>query len=107
MGPVLFDLDNDTDLDLFFANGHLNSVSGTTASLIFYSKMMVAVNSPIFSQRSGVLSTGNRIHRSAIFADYDDDGRVDVFVTVTDSRWKMVKAIIFSIPTKVRDSISQ
>ncbi|SVA02149.1 uncharacterized protein METZ01_LOCUS55003, partial [marine metagenome] len=26
--PGLFDLDNDTDLDLFFANGHLNSVSG-------------------------------------------------------------------------------
>ena len=29
-----------------------------------------------------MLSTGNRIHRSAIFADYDDDGRIDVFVTV-------------------------
>ena len=26
--PGLFDLDNDGDLDLFFANGHLNSVSG-------------------------------------------------------------------------------
>ena len=29
-----------------------------------------------------MLSTGKRIHRSAIFADYDDDGRVDIFVTV-------------------------
>mgnify|MGYP001158207326 FL=1 len=80
--PVLFDLDNDTDLDLFFANGHLNSVSGDNrqSNLLFENDGGGQFTD--ISERSGVLSTGNRIHRSAIFADYDDDGRVDVFVTV-------------------------
>ena len=80
--PGLFDLDNDTDLDLFFANGHLNSVSGDNrqSNLLFENDGGGQFTD--ISERSGVLSTGNRIHRSAIFADYDDDGRVDVFVTV-------------------------
>tara|TARA_Y100000758_G_scaffold297727_1_gene258035 strand:- start:2191 stop:4032 length:1842 start_codon:yes stop_codon:yes gene_type:complete len=80
--PGLFDLDNDADLDLFFANGHLNSVSGDNrqANLLFENDG----GGRFFdvSDKSGVLSTGKRIHRSAIFADYDDDGRVDIFVTV-------------------------
>ena len=80
--PGLFDLDNDTDLDLFFANGHLNSVSGDNrqANLLFENDGGGRFSD--ISDKSGVLSTGKRIHRSAIFADYDDDGRVDIFVTV-------------------------
>ena len=34
------------------------------------------------TKSSGVFSTGKRIHRSALFADYDNDGRVDLYVTV-------------------------
>jgi hypothetical protein len=80
--PGLFDLDNDTDLDLFFANGHLNSVSGDNrqSNLLFENDGRGRFTD--ISEISGVLATGNRIHRSAIFADYDDDGRVDIFVTV-------------------------
>ena len=80
--PGLFDLDNDTDLDLFFANGHLNSVSGDNrqSNLLFENDGHGRFTD--ISERSGVLATGNRIHRSAIFADYDDDGKVDIFVTV-------------------------
>ena len=80
--PGLFDLDNDTDLDLFFANGHLNSVSGDNrqSNLLFENDGRGRFTD--ISEKSGVLATGNRIHRSAIFADYDDDGRVDIFVTV-------------------------
>ena len=29
------------------------------------------------SEHSGVLATGKRIHRGALFADYNNDGRVD------------------------------
>jgi hypothetical protein len=80
--PGLFDLDNDTDLDLFFANGHLNSVSGDNrqSNLLFENDGHGRFTD--ISESSGILATGNRIHRSAIFADYDDDGRVDIFVTV-------------------------
>ena len=80
--PGLFDLDNDTDLDLFFANGHLNSVSGDNrqSNLLFENDGRGRFTD--ISEKSGVLATGDRIHRSAIFADYDDDGRVDIFVTV-------------------------
>ena len=80
--PGLFDLDNDTDLDLFFANGHLNSVSGDNrqSNLLFENDGRGRYTD--ISERSGILATGERIHRSAIFADYDDDGMVDIFVTV-------------------------
>ena len=80
--PGLFDLDNDTDLDLFFSNGHLNSVSGDNrqSNLLFENDGRGRYTD--ISERSGILATGERIHRSAIFADYDDDGMVDIFVTV-------------------------
>lgn len=80
--PGLFDLDNDTDLDLFFSNGHLNSVSGDNRQTNLLFENDGSGRFIDISDKSGVLSTGKRIHRSAVFADYDDDGRVDMFITV-------------------------
>ena len=79
-GTGLFDLDNDGDLDLFVANGHLNSVSGDNRdeNLLFEN-----VGNGRFrdvSEESGIHAPGKRIHRSAIFGDYDDDGRIDIYV---------------------------
>ena len=81
-GPGLFDLDNDGDLDLFFANGHLNSVSGDNrqSNLLFENNGNGLYKD--ISSSSGILETGQRIHRSAMFADYDDDGKIDMFITV-------------------------
>ncbi|MEE9167088.1 MAG: CRTAC1 family protein [Candidatus Neomarinimicrobiota bacterium] len=80
-GTGLFDLDNDGDLDLFFANGHLNAVSGDNRqlNLLFENDGHGRFND--VSESSGVWNTGKRIHRSAIFADYDNDGRVDIYIT--------------------------
>ena len=80
--PGLYDLDNDKDLDLFFANGHLNSVSGDNrqSNQLFENDGRGRFKD--VTENSGVLSAGNRIHRSAIYADYDNDGMVDMFVTV-------------------------
>ncbi len=81
-GPGLFDMDNDGDLDLFFANGHLNSVSGDNrqTNLLFENDGKGFFKD--ISNSSGILATGKRIHRSAMFADYDNDGKVDMYVTV-------------------------
>jgi hypothetical protein len=80
-GTGLFDLDNDGDLDLFFANGHLNAVSGDNRqpNLLFENVGMGRFLD--ISESSGIHESGKRIHRSAIFADYDNDGKVDIFVT--------------------------
>ena len=81
-GPGLVDFDNDTDLDIFFAAGHLNSVSGDNRQFnLLFENNGRAVYKDI-SKNSGIIKTGKRIHRSAIFADYNDDGKVDMYVTV-------------------------
>ena len=81
-GPGLFDLDNDGDLDLFFSNGHLNSVSGDNRQSNLLFKNDGRGHFDDISESSGVVATGKRIHRAAIFADYDNDGKVDIYVTV-------------------------
>ena len=80
-GTGLYDLDNDGDLDLFFANGHLNAASGDNRqpNLLFENDG----DGHFFdiSEVAGIQASGERIHRSAIFADYDNDGLVDIYVS--------------------------
>ncbi|MFQ5605861.1 MAG: CRTAC1 family protein [bacterium] len=80
-GTGLYDLDNDGDLDLFFANGHLNSVSGDNRQLNLLFENDGRGRFVDISEASGIWATGKRIHRSAIFADYDNDGLVDIYVS--------------------------
>ncbi|MEE2912812.1 MAG: CRTAC1 family protein [Planctomycetota bacterium] len=79
-GTGFIDFDNDSDLDLFVAGGHLNGVSGDNRdfNVLFENKGNgTFVNS---SEDSGILKPGKRIHRATIFGDYDNDGRVDFYV---------------------------
>jgi hypothetical protein len=80
-GTGLFDLDNDVDLDLFFSAGHLNSVSGDNrqSNLLFENDGRGRFSD--ISEPAGILATGKRIHRAAVFADYDNDGKMDIYVT--------------------------
>jgi hypothetical protein len=80
-GTGLFDLDNDADLDLFFASGHLNSVSGDNRQFNLLFKNDGWGRFSDISEQAGIEATKKRIHRSAIFADYDNDGLVDIYVT--------------------------
>ncbi|MCH7513543.1 MAG: CRTAC1 family protein [Bacteroidetes bacterium] len=79
-GTGFFDFDNDSDLDLFIANGHLNAVSGDNRdeNLLFENDGTGGFTD--ISLSSGINNAGKRIHRSAIFADYDNDGLVDIYV---------------------------
>ena len=79
-GTGLFDLDNDADLDLFVAGGHLNAVSGDNRDDNLLFENIGQGRFRDVTNESGILDPGKRIHRSAIFGDYDDDGRIDIYV---------------------------
>ena len=79
-GTGFVDLDNDTDLDLFVAGGHLNGVSGDNRD---FNVLFENTGDGKFidsSEMSGVLRTGKRIHRATTFGDYDNDGKIDFYV---------------------------
>jgi len=79
-GTGFFDFDNDGDLDLFVSGGHLNDVSGDNRdfNVLFENNGDGTFNDR--SELSGVLKPGKRIHRAAIFGDYDNDGKIDFYV---------------------------
>ena len=79
-GTALEDLDNDGDLDLFLANGHLNAIGGDNRDLNLCFMNDGQGRFQDVSKQSGVLATGKRIHRGAAVADYDHDGRIDFYI---------------------------
>jgi len=79
-GTGFVDLDNDRDLDLFVAGGHLNGVSGDNRDFNLLFENTGDGKFIDSSESSGVLATGKRIHRATIFGDYDNDGKIDFYV---------------------------
>ncbi len=79
-GTGFIDLDNDADLDLFVAGGHLNGVSGDNRDFNVLFENQGDGSFTDASESSGVLKPGKRIHRATIFGDYDNDGRIDFYV---------------------------
>jgi len=79
-GTGFFDFDNDWDLDLFIANGHLNAISGDNRedNMLFENTGQGRFSD--VSDSSGITAMGKRINRAAIFADYNNDGKVDIYV---------------------------
>jgi len=88
-GVGFHDFDLDTDLDLFIANGHVYPmVDGYGIGTEFRQKNHLFENRQNrFVEVSGLSGPGlapARSFRGAAFADYDDDGDVDVFLTALD-----------------------
>ena len=71
---IFLDYDNDTDLDLFNANGSINPPVELIPNTLFKNKGRVFE----LDLQSGVMDYG--IGRGAVSFDYDNDGDLDLFV---------------------------
>jgi predicted nucleotidyltransferase len=90
-GVGLVDLDNDGLLDLFIANGHVYPDVERTGTSTFRQRNQVFRNMGggrfrhVTTDVGGPLLT-EKSYRGAAFGDYDDDGDVDILVSVLDER---------------------
>jgi hypothetical protein len=83
-GTALFDYDNDGDLDIFVTNG-------STFQELKRPQVLIAQRDALFrnnsdgtftdvSEVTGITLLPTRVGRGAAFADYDNDGDVDIFI---------------------------
>lgn len=85
-GTKFFDADNDGDLDLFGANGHVYSTVESQSDTIEYAQtdqLFMNVGESSFldvSEACGAYFSVKRVGRGAAFGDYDNDGDTDIFV---------------------------
>ncbi len=82
-GQNLLDYDNDGDLDLFVVNGDLHHLVGWEDLLLRNSGIGSYEDA---SFESGPYFADQRVSRSSITGDYDNDGDVDLFVTTLKGR---------------------
>lgn len=83
-GTSLFDYDNDGDLDVFVANGSTFQMLDEPESLIpQHNHLFRNEGDGTFSDvslSSGIAALTARVSRGTAFADYDNDGDVDIFI---------------------------
>ena len=97
-GTGFFDYDNDSDLDIFVANGHVTEHIHLRSDLLTYGQRnQLFQNDGLgkFVQMSSELEKGflteEEISRGSIFADYDNDGDVDLLVTQLNQPAKLYR----------------
>lgn len=85
-GTKFFNADNDHDLDLFVANGHVYSTVESHSDTIKYAQtdqLFLNMGESAFldvSEECGTYFSVKRVSRGAAFSDYDNDGDTDIFV---------------------------
>ncbi|MFN3326546.1 MAG: CRTAC1 family protein [Bryobacteraceae bacterium] len=107
-GNGFFDFNNDGWKDLFTANGHVNDLVEKFEPYPYLQPNAVFVNRNGKFEDSGcpALAEALKAHRGAAFADFDNDGKIDVVVTAlgapaelwrnvteTDNHWISLRLI--------------
>jgi len=95
-GTRFFDADNDADLDLFVANGHVQDrvhllepdLSHAQPNQLFENRGGVFAEVSAFS---GPAFRDSLVSRGAACADYDDDGDLDLLVTNVDGPAQLLR----------------
>jgi enediyne biosynthesis protein E4 len=89
-GLKFFDYDNDGNLDLFLANGNPDDMIETMQKDVTYREPLMLFHSDgktltNVSAESGPLFARNLSARGLAIGDFDNDGAVDVLISVNDS----------------------
>lgn len=96
-GTKFFDADNDGNLDLFVANGHLYSTIESDSDTLEYAQadqLFLNTGESSFvdaSTTSGEYFSMKRVGRGAAFGDYDNDGDTDIFVVNLNQRAALLR----------------
>jgi hypothetical protein len=97
-GVVSFDADNDGDLDLFVANGHiLDNIAEQNPSLSFAQADQLFENdgrgrfAEVPAPAAGPWFAGAAVSRGAAAGDFDNDGDLDLLVTVCDGPARLLE----------------
>ena len=85
-GAVFLDYDNDADQDLFVANGHVYPQIERPGSGATYAQANHLFANDAGHFRLVELGEERAVSRGAVAGDFDDDGRVDLFVTNLNGR---------------------
>jgi hypothetical protein len=95
-GIRFFDFDNDADLDIFCANGHvLHNINELEHSLTYAQTNQLLLNTGgrflDVSEDLGPALKRPLVSRSAAFGDYDDDGDIDVLVSASNGPAELLR----------------
>ena len=82
-GTFFFDFDNDTDLDLFIANGFVAAADFLSPSLVNPCKLFSNTGNGFFDFTDQANVGITTINRGCIYGDTDNDGDLDIVVTNT------------------------
>ena len=96
-GMGIYDFDNDGNKDLFFATSHFPGYAPYPGSASETSnQVLLNLGNGSFanvSQSAGAALERVALYHGAAFADFDNDGRVDVVVTASDSSARLLRNV--------------
>ena len=82
-GAAFLDIDNDTDLDLYVANGFIPSPDFLTSSILGNDALLINDGNAVFSNQSEAYGIENYyVSRGMAYSDYDNDGDLDIVSVV-------------------------